>query len=131
MGSGRGAAIGLFYNDNLVMAGQFCRLKNNSWDLSRMCAILNTSVIGGYSKILKYFEKKYNPESLQNFIDLRYGSGEYLGNLGFIKSTCYPSFKWTDGNRCFNRMRFPGNSGYNNGLFKIWDCGQQKWLKKY
>lgn len=129
MGYGRGETIGL-YTDKLVMAGQFCSLGDNKWDLSRMCPALNTTVIGGYSRILKEFEKR-QPKYLRNFIDLRYGSGEYLSKLGFNKSSCYLSFKWTNGNSVFGRLQFKGNDGYENNLTKIWDCGQQKWEKFY
>jgi hypothetical protein len=62
------------------------------------------------------------------FIDLRYGDGSYLSDLGFKYNHTYPSFKWTDGQITLNRLRFPGNSGYDHGLFKIWDCGQAKWI---
>lgn len=130
MGPGQGDTIGLYYKDKIVMAAQFKNLGQGKWDLSRICPALNTSVIGGYSKILKRFEER-KPSYLRNFTDLRYGSGEYLTDFGFTKSTCYLSFKWTNGNECFSRMKFPGNSGYEKGLFKIWDCGQQKWEKFY
>lgn len=37
------------------------------------------------------------------------------------------SFKWTNNKKTFPAEQFPSNSGYDAGLFKIWDCGQAKW----
>ena len=68
------------------------------------------------------------PDSITTFIDKRYGSGSYLSGLGFVYKHTYPSFKWTDGFESFHRLKFPGNSGYDQDLFKIWDCGQAKWI---
>jgi hypothetical protein len=48
--------------------------------------------------------------------------------LGFNYVHIYPSFRWTDGFQTFHRLKFPGNSGYDKDLFKIYDCGQAKYL---
>ena len=63
------------------------------------------------------------------FIDKRYGLGGYLKDMGFKHMNESLSFKWTDFNETFHRMNFKGNTGYDHGLFKIWDCGQAKWEK--
>jgi G:T-mismatch repair DNA endonuclease (very short patch repair protein) len=110
---------------------QIKQLKRDSgkYDLSRYCTIPNTSIIGGFSKLLKNFEKTCKPKHLQTFIDLRYGCGGYLTEFGFVEKSCFPSFQWTDGVETFHRMKFSGNSGYEKGLHKIWDCGQAKYEK--
>ena len=54
--------IGLYYGDELVSLMTFggCRLdKSHEWELLRFCSKLNTRVVGGGGKLLKYFEKKY------------------------------------------------------------------------
>lgn len=56
------------------------------------------------------------------FIDQRYG--KYLKDLGFIEQP-------TNGKKCFHRLHFKGNSGYKEGLAKIWDCGQTPWMLPY
>ena len=89
------------------------------------------SIPGGFSKLLKAFELEHSPESIITFIDKRYGSGEYLANLDFSFKSCYKSFKWTDNQSTFHRMKFPSNTGYEHGMNKIWDCGQAKWVKSY
>lgn len=66
--------------------------------------------------------------SITTFVDQRYGTGDYLLNLGFSFKGMHTSFRWTDCKNTFHRMNFRGNSGYNKGLHKIWDCGQSKWV---
>ena len=131
MGKGAGFSIGLYHEEELVFLGRFRRTKDNNWDISRMCPKIGLSVVGGYSRVLKRFEREKSPDLLSNFIDMRYGSGEYLTAFGFVKTSLFPSFKWTNGRETFHRMRFRGNSGYEQNLVKIWDCGQKKMVKKY
>lgn len=128
MGKGRGQTFVLSHDSVIVSAIRVKRLKNNDYEISRFCNLLNTSVVGGFSRLLTYFLSVTKPTSLITFIDRRYGKGDYLPSLGFEYIHTYPSFKWTDGFNSFHRLKFPGNSGYDNGLFKIWDCGQAKFL---
>ncbi|NCC71215.1 hypothetical protein EOM09_06545, partial [bacterium] len=50
--------LGLFYNDELVKIMSFSKSrfnKNYDWENIRTCSKINTSIIGGFSKLLKYF----------------------------------------------------------------------------
>jgi len=124
MGSGSGNSLGLYYNEELICCMQFRRLRDSEYDISRFCTKLYTSVSGGFSRLLKNFYKMNDISSMRCFIDRRYGQGSHLKELGFEKQNCDISFKWTNGVDIFNRMKFPGNTGYDQGLIKIWDCGQ-------
>ena len=128
MGKGRGKTFVLTHDNNVVAALRLKRMKNNDYEISRFCNINNTNVVGGFSKLLKFSIDHIKPDSITTFIDKRYGSGSYLSGLGFVYKHTYPSFKWTDGFESFHRLKFPGNSGYDQNLFKIWDCGQAKWI---
>ena len=131
MGMGRGDSFGLYYNGVLISLLCMCRIKGENYDISRFCHKRGVSVTGGFSKLLKYFENNRLPLSVRTFIDLRYGSGEYLPKFGFEEESCNLSFKWTDGIYVANRMVYPGSSGYSHGMCKIWDCGQRKYMKYY
>lgn len=131
MGQGRGECVGLYNGAELVSLMRLCRVKGNNWEISRFCNKVGHSVVGGLSKILFFFTEKFCPESLISFVDLRYGTGDYMESLGFIKGKAFKSFKWTDGKNLFNRMKFPSNSGYEHKLYKLWDCGQLKFTKTY
>ncbi len=131
MGKGRGRTYSLLYNDEPVCSIQISRLKNKDYDVSRFCCKKGVNVIGGFSKLLSFAEKQLDMNSLRTFIDLRYGSGDYLTDFGFIKGKSSPSFCWTDGKTRFHRLKFKGSSGYKEGLSKLWDCGQLPFVKKY
>lgn len=130
MGKGAGRCFALDNHGEIVCVFQIkCKnIQENVYELSRFCTKNGLSVVGGFSRLLKYAIKELKPSLLETFIDQKYGFGGYLSELGFTKETDYISFKWTDGRKVFNRMNFPGNTGYSHNLFKIWDCGQAKWI---
>lgn len=126
MGKGSGSSYGLFYNNELISV---ITIKGN--EISRYCTTENTTIIGGFTKLLAFAKKDLNLSSVETFIDLRYGLGNYLIDLGFTQEKTHLSFKWTDYKSTFHRMKYPSNSGYEHGLAKIWDCGQAKYSKIY
>lgn len=129
MGCGRGACFALEYNGNIVCALQYTN-RNGLIDISRFCNILNTTVIGGYSRLIKCIINKEQPNIIQTFVDRRYGSGKYLYNLGFELKNEDLSFCWIKNNNVYHRLKYRGNSGYDYGCYKLWDCGQAKYIKK-
>lgn len=131
MGSGAGKIWALLYEGEPVAGMQIKHLGENNYEISRFCTALNTTVVGGFSRLLKFVERSLKMRSLKTFIDLRYGQGEYLGGFGFVGGKPHLSFRWTKGIESHHRMKFPGNSGYDNGYSKIWDCGQLPLLKSY
>jgi len=126
MGPGAGRVYGLYNNDKLVAAIQvkWKNKKTKVLEISRFCTLANTSVVGGYSRLISKVIKTEKPSQIITFVDERYGNGNYLLKLGFIKKKTSVSFRWTDGKRTYHRLKFRGNSGYSQGLYKIWDCGQ-------
>ncbi len=130
MGKGKGTTWSLISGDDIVAAMQVRWVSRDKGilDISRFCSSPGVTVVGGFSKLIKHVTEEMKPNSIQNFIDLRYGSGSYLRGMGWKSHRTYLSFRWTDcrGNT-FHRMRYPGKTGYEHGLLKIWDCGQAKW----
>lgn len=130
MGKGSGRTCALTYNNELVSAIQV-KWKNKQkgiLEISRFCNKLNTTVVGGFSKLVKHIIKKEKPKQIITFVDKRYGNGNSLKNLKFKLINNDVSFQWTDTKETFHRMKFPGNTGYDNGCYKIWDCGQAKYV---
>ncbi len=127
MGKGSGATFVLKHDNQIIAALRLKRLKDHKYEISRFCCLKHYCVVGGFSRLLKFAIQNKRPSSITTFIDQRYGKGNYLKDLGFDYIHCYPSFRWTDGIDMFHRLKFPGNSGYDQGLLKIWDCGQSKW----
>lgn len=131
MSKGRGRCFGLEYNGSLVSTLQIKKIKEKHYEVSRFCHAKGVSVVGGFSRLLKYAEKNIDMDSLKTYIDMRYGLGDYLSSFGFKSNKTYPSFKWTDGVETFHRLLFKGRTGYRVGLQRIWDCGQKPWIKNY
>jgi len=85
--------LGLYHNEELVSLMTFGALrknmggtnKENHWELLRFCNKLNTSVVGGASKLLKYFERNYNPEYIRSYADKNWSKGNLYFKLGFTK----------------------------------------------
>ena len=52
------------------------------------CNKRNVNVVGAASKLLKYFIKKYNPESIISYADRRISDGNLYEKIGFSFSHC-------------------------------------------
>ncbi|MHA1302077.1 MAG: hypothetical protein ACTSPI_00045 [Candidatus Heimdallarchaeaceae archaeon] len=80
--------LGLFYNEELVAVQsfskpRFSKQEEGTYELIRFCNKLNTVILGGFSKLLSYFEKKIKPKNIISYIDLRYFGGEGYYKNGF------------------------------------------------
>ena len=126
MGQGKGSCFALMSSNEIVAVMRMVKIKDG-YEISRFACKSRCSIVGGFSRLLSFFTGAYGSNRIVTFIDLRYGSGDYLVSLGFTKGKSFPSFKWTDGTNTYNRMQFRSNSGRDSGLYKIWDCGQLKY----
>lgn len=97
--------LGLYYNDSLVMLMTFGKLRDiqgriadeDTWELVRCCALKDTVVLGGASKLFKYFCNKYNPDKVVSFSDRATTSGKLYETLGFQKiSISDPGYVWVN-----------------------------------
>ena len=84
--------LGLYYNDELISLMCFNKRSKLSgsknmiegeYELIRFCNKLNMSVVGGASKLLKYFIKKYNPSIITSFSSNDISNGNLYKTLGF------------------------------------------------
>lgn len=81
-------ALGLFYNNNLVSIMTFGKRKITgypTYELLRFCSSLNTTVIGGASKLFNHFLKNnWNNEKITTYCDVRLSpSSKFYERLGF------------------------------------------------
>lgn len=78
--------LGLFYNGNLVQIASFAKTKDGKYDYEwiRGCPASNNSVIGGTSKIFKYFVNKWKPKTVLCYADLNLFNGDGYKKCGFI-----------------------------------------------
>lgn len=144
--------VGLFYKNELVMVMTFGKSRFNKkyqYELLRMSSELNTTIIGGANKLFQYFIKKYDPESVVSYCDLRWNTGNVYSKLGFEYSNrSSPNFWYfhmDDPFKLYSRIKFQKHKlgkileNYNpelteydnmldNGYDRIWDCGNDVWV---
>jgi hypothetical protein len=83
--------IGLYYNNELVSLMSFGSLRKSlgsksihgNYELHRFCNKLNTSVISGVSKLLKYFIKSYKFNMIISYYDKSFGFKSFYDSIGF------------------------------------------------
>lgn len=92
--------ICLCYNDEIISLMSFGnqRLRKNIdsyYDIHRYCIRDGYKVIGGAQRILKYFERSYQPKLIRSYSDNNYFTGEVYVTLGFSVTKDYtPSYYW-------------------------------------
>ena len=147
-------SYGLYFNDELVALMTFAQSDKNlnyEFELKRFCIKKGYSVIGGASKLLKYFEKTIRPKSLITYLNKRWSfENNFYLVLGFKFSNFSAPGKFIiDGNKVFNRLQFQKHklinipnfdfdetltadqNIINNGYRLIWDCGNKVYIKEY
>jgi hypothetical protein len=139
--------LGLFYNGELVSIMTFGNLrkslghknKNDHYELLRFCNKLNTTVIGGASKLFKYFINNFNPIQIISYCNKSYSNGKIYSTLGMAENTTSIGYTWFKDGIRYNRFSYRKDvlikQGYEGSetsimnsreFYKIWDCGQVK-----
>jgi hypothetical protein len=143
--------LGLEYEGNLVAIATFKKTnmvkggRGLEWELSRFCSELNTRVIGGADKLIKYF-RKLHQGTLISYADSRWSNGDLYKAIGFkFDSVTPPSYWYTSDYKTrahrsnFMKHKLVEKFGASSdsteweimqslGYDRIWDCGTTKWI---
>lgn len=147
MGAGRSTEkYGLIYNNELVAVMTFIKgdisHKGSEWEINRFASKIDTSIIGGASKLFNKFRKDVNPETVVTFADLRWGKGSVYERMGFVHEyNSPPNYWYHDNTKRYHRFGLRKNSNdnplltewenrKNQGWDRIWDCGHAKYVWK-
>ena len=151
--------LGLYYKDELVSVMTFGKrngccgnkvINKGEIELSRFCNKLNIRVVGGASKLLKYFINNYNPSKIISFSSNDISNGNLYKQLGFETDYKINQSYWWIKNGTYmryHRSNFTKSDivrlgwmekntkdwteeevMYSRGYFKIVDSGQLKWI---
>lgn len=143
--------FGLFYNNELIQAMSFRKVRNKSkadFELYRLASKSNIVVVGGASKLLKYWENNHHNCTLLSYCDLTYNTGNVYTKLGF-KFSHYSgvNYKWVKNNEWLSRescqrhklehrfnVKFDSSLTENdimsmNSYVKVYDCGNNVYVK--
>lgn len=140
--------LGLYYNDELVSIMSFgSKRKNlgsshveNEYELLRFCNKLNTNVVGGAGKLLKFFIDKYKPSKIISYCDRRWSNGNLYEKIGFkLHHISSPNYFYIINNERKNRFNYRKDIlikkygckneqtehefCFNQGWYRIYDCG--------
>lgn len=152
-GSGRNTMyIGAFYRDDLVAVMSFAKPNvskgqaKTQWELNRFASIDN--IPGVASKLFKFFERQYNPETVVSYADLRWSNGALYKQLGFVYShTSKPNYWYVIRQTRKHRFNYTKQKlldkylnedpkqteeqiAENNNLYRIYDCGNAVYFYK-
>jgi len=148
--------VGLYFNNELVSMMTFGKLRKilgsksieNKYELLRFCNKLDTIVIGGADKLLKYFIKLYEPNEIISYADRRWSQGNLYEKLNFkfIHNT-KPNYYYLINKKRENRFNYRKDILVKQGfdinkteheimlernIYRIYDCGNKKYsLIKY
>jgi len=155
--------IGLFFENELLSVMTFGKPMqnkykgNNNYELIRFCSKKNYTIVGGASKLLTFFERKYKPNLIISYANRRWSKGNLYFKLGFkhIGNTSMNYFYLKENKLILlNRMKFQKHkikdyyekkiydikmfneklsekeNMYNNGYRKIYDVGNMIFIKK-
>lgn len=129
---------GLFYSSELVSVMTFGidRFidKSNNWQLLRFCNKLDTSVVGGASKLFKKFIKDYDPDKVISYCDISKGTGVTYKKLGFNLNSITPcnyiwwSPKYGIKTRYQCQMKDEFKIMTDMGYIRVFNCGNYKFV---
>ena len=131
--------LGLYYNDELVSLMTFCYprfSKKYNWELSRFCSKHNYNVIGGASKLFKYFVDNYmkDGEVIVSYSDIAKTTGKIYKTLNFeFVNDAEPNYIWWKSDDDYKtryqcQMVNERIIMESNGYIKIYDCGNKVWV---
>jgi hypothetical protein len=119
--------VGLYHNEELVSLMTFKKSKDK-YDLNRFCNKLNTSVVGGASRLLKYFNRNYS-NKIFTFSDNSYSNGDLYKTLGFdIEYNLKPDYKYVQNNIRIHKFNFRNKD--TSVLYRIYDAGKVKYYMR-
>lgn len=141
--------FGLYYENELVSVMSFGLLRKNlgsnnkegCYELVRFCNKLDTEIVGGASKLFKFFIDNYSPKEIISYCDLRWSNGNLYEKLGFeLLYVSRPNYFYinNDLKKRENRFKYRKDilikNGFSKdkseheimlelGIYRIYDCG--------
>lgn len=146
--------IGLFHLDSIVSIMTFGgkriiynqKSEEGVYEMIRFSNKKNHTVIGGATKLFKFFINSTEFKEIISYQDNSWGAGNLYKNLGFsIEKNPTPNYYWCKGNIKFHRFNFRKDKlikeGFDakktesdimmeRGYYKLWDYGNIKWIYK-
>jgi len=138
---------GLLLDDEIQCAASFSRHDKYEWEVMRYACKLGTTVVAGFARLFKQFQKELSPQSVLTFADRRFSTGELYSKNGFelVEDTA-PNYFYVRGVEILSRQRCQKHRlqkllgpNFNpqlsergnmlvNGFGRVYDAGHKKML---
>ena len=108
-----------------------------TYELCRFCSVRNTNVVGGASKLFKYFIDNYvkSNETVVSYSNITKTTGKLYGILNFkMDHISTPNYVWINLNnrdvktRYQTKMKNENETMHNMNYVKVCDCGTKVWI---
>ena len=151
--------LGLYHDGELVSLMTFSKprfSRKYEWELVRFCNKCGYHVPGSASRLLKHFERTYQPTSIVSYADRRWtmdSESSVYNRLGFVKSSIsQPNYWYWKGKvnnlvlesrikyqkhklsrllPAFDENKSEVENMEANGFHRIFDCGNIVFVKEY
>jgi uncharacterized protein YacL (UPF0231 family) len=141
--------LGLYYNDELVAIATFGKSrydKKYEYELLRYSSKLNTTIVGGFSKLLNHFINEYSPKNILTYCDRSTSTGNMYFKTGFtLLGNTNPNYYYFKDSNVYSREQFQKHTLKSklpifneqlteyanmqlNGYDRFWDCGNWKFV---
>ena len=116
------------------------KIVKDIWELSRFCVLNTKHIPGAASKLLAYFKRNYEWETIFSYADRRWSCGRLYYQLGFeMSGASKPNYWYVKGPRRIRRFSLrkkpeePKDVSewflrLQEGYSRLWDCGHLKFV---
>lgn len=142
--------VALVSDGEIVASMSFVSHAAYDFEIIRYCNKVGYGVMGGFSKCLAAFCRRFKPKSIVSFSDRRFSNGDVYYKNGFVKAgTSKPNYKYCKGklvlsrNKCqksklasllgdaYDQQMSESENMISNGFTQLFDAGNDKWVIKF
>lgn len=138
--------FGLYHGVELVAVIGFKKM-GSKYELNRFAS--SRRVVGGFSKLLKHFEREFDYPPIITFADLRWSNGDLYYTTGFtMDKKLPPDYSYISGDRLIHKFNFrhknmskflenyddtlsETENAHRNSFYRIFDCGKLRFVKNF
>ena len=124
--------LGLYYDNCLYEVMTFSKTGDKEYELSRFCTRKGYTVIGGLTKLLSYFKKNDEWDSITTYSNNDLCTGEIYEKLGFKQVNEQIDFYYYDVKHKkildHHKNDDPEKYSEQNGYLKCYNSGMKKYM---
>lgn len=136
--------FGLHADGRVVAALSMSKHQDGGYEVIRFANALNMTVVGGFSRLLKYAISELATSRIFTYVDRRYGNGSSYLKAGFMQlGITPPGYRYTKNGITYSRTKFQkcmlaqrldkfdnnlteAENMFANGYRRIWDAGHYR-----